>query len=433
MASRRPGGVALLALAALAALLSAAVWAPSAHAIARDSVLARAQAWVDSPVAYSQSRYHAGYRTDCSGYVSACWATKTSYSTRSFPGVTRRVAVSQLRPGDALLKKGYHIRLFYGWIDPAHTTYLAYEAGTGQVAVARVHSIAGDLGYGYVPVRYKGISDSPSSGNALVNSSFDAWYNTWGSGEQLLSWQPLGDASQTQLARDRLAFHSPRNALDLINPDPSAGTDAQISQTASVSPGGVYRLSAWARTAADPACVEVSVTYLDAFGASIAETSTTGDSWGVDDAALRELSAMTTAPAGAVSAIVSVRLAADTSTDAPTVARIDDVSLVQQRLTTTIRPSTTRARLRRTITLSGAVTPGAASAPQVTLYVQRPGGAWRRATGAPVSAGGDSAGWSVRYVFKRGMRRGTYRFRVVVPGANGRLGSASGTVSVRVR
>ena len=44
----------------------------TALAITRATVLARAQAWVDKPVPYSQAKYHLGYRTDCSGYVSMC-------------------------------------------------------------------------------------------------------------------------------------------------------------------------------------------------------------------------------------------------------------------------------------------------------------------------------------------------------------------------
>jgi hypothetical protein len=95
--------------------------APGAQAITRDAVLTRAQAWVDSPVPYSQSKYHLGYRTDCSGYVSMCWSTGTSWATSSFGAVTHRIPTAQLRPGDAMLKKGYHIRLFEGWVDATHT------------------------------------------------------------------------------------------------------------------------------------------------------------------------------------------------------------------------------------------------------------------------------------------------------------------------
>ena len=124
--------IALLPLLALALTL---VGAPSALAITRESVALRAQSWVDRPVRYSQARHHLGYRTDCSGYVSMCWDTGFSWSTRTFSKVTHRIAVADLKPGDAMLKKGYHIRLFEGWTDDTHTAYVAYEAGSGTVAV----------------------------------------------------------------------------------------------------------------------------------------------------------------------------------------------------------------------------------------------------------------------------------------------------------
>ena len=127
------GRTALVAVVALALALSA-LGATSALAITRNTVLYRAQRRVDMPVPYSQAKRYAGYRTDCSGYVSSCWATGTSWNTRTFFRVTHRISVSELRPGDAMLKKGYHIRLFYGWVDDAHTSYVAYESANGQVA-----------------------------------------------------------------------------------------------------------------------------------------------------------------------------------------------------------------------------------------------------------------------------------------------------------
>ncbi len=159
----------------VSALAFVVLGAPAALGISRNSVLARAQNWVDSPVRYSQAKRHLGYRTDCSGYVSMCWKTGTSWSTRSFHTVTHRIPSGQLRPGDALLKKGYHIRLFYGWLDEAHTQYVAYESGNGKVAVCRIHSIRDDMDFGYVPVRFDRISSSPASSNLLQNGSFNSW------------------------------------------------------------------------------------------------------------------------------------------------------------------------------------------------------------------------------------------------------------------
>jgi len=37
------------------------------------NVIANAKTWLNPPVPYSQTAYHNGYRTDCSGYVSMAW------------------------------------------------------------------------------------------------------------------------------------------------------------------------------------------------------------------------------------------------------------------------------------------------------------------------------------------------------------------------
>ncbi len=41
--------------------------------IARSTIVARGQDWVDKHVPYNQGGSHDGYRTDCSGFVSMCW------------------------------------------------------------------------------------------------------------------------------------------------------------------------------------------------------------------------------------------------------------------------------------------------------------------------------------------------------------------------
>lgn len=37
------------------------------------NVITNAKTWLNPPVPYSQTAYHNGYRTDCSGYVSMAW------------------------------------------------------------------------------------------------------------------------------------------------------------------------------------------------------------------------------------------------------------------------------------------------------------------------------------------------------------------------
>ena len=330
----KPARAGVLAILVVAFVL---LTAPSALAITQNGVLARAQNWVDSPVRYSQAKRHLGYRTDCSGYVSMCWKTGTSWSTRSFHTVTHRIPSGQLRPGDALLKKGYHIRLFYGWLDEAHTQYVAYESGNGKVAVCRIHSIRDDMDFGYVPVRFDRISSSPASRNLLQNGSFNSWARSWGiQPEEPVWWQVEGPWGEALVKRGKKTYRTARNSLALINPmgDPAQYTG--LSQSTRIVAGTDYRVSAWAKTGADPAGLELKLVYLDASGASLAETSTTGAVKGIDNTRFRLMSARLTAPAEAVRALVSIRIAGSSTIDASgtvvpgrSTVMLDDISLVR--------------------------------------------------------------------------------------------------------
>ena len=218
-----------VSLTALVIFASVLLGAPSAQAITRDAVLTRAQAWVDSPVPYSQSKYHLGYRTDCSGYVSMCWSTRTSWATSSFGAVTHRITTAQLKPGDAMLKKGYHIRLFEGWVDAAHTSYVAYEANT-VVAVIRIHSFADDLAVGYVPTRYNSIADGAAPNDVLRNRSFDVWAQSWSrAGDQPVWWTVSGPARGTLVAHRTDIRHTGRNSLELRNPSSNPSDVTELS------------------------------------------------------------------------------------------------------------------------------------------------------------------------------------------------------------
>ncbi len=311
--------------------------AAPASAITRNDVLARAQRWVDSPVGYSQSKYHAGYRTDCSGYVSMCWKTGTSWSTRSFRNVAHRIKSSELKPGDAMLKRGYHIRLFYGWLDPEHTYYVAYESGNGKVAVCRIHRLRDDLDFGYVPARFDRIKNSPAPSNLLRNGSFNTWARSWSSAPEKPVWWTANEQwDETRTKHAKKTYRTARNSLKLLNPDADPGGRTELSQETSVVAGTSYRAAAWAMTGYAPEGVELRLSYLDESGRSLAETSTTGASAGVGASSFARLGVAGAAPNGAVLARVSVLLAGASSVDASGVvsagssAYVDDVSLVRE-------------------------------------------------------------------------------------------------------
>lgn len=416
-------------------------WATDAMAITRDAVLVRAQVRRDAPVAYSQSRYYNGYRTDCSGFVSYCWSTGTSWNTRTFHNVTTKIPVTSLRPGDALLKPGYHIRLFYAWLDEAHTQYVAYESASGLVAGTRVHSIAEDLAFGYYPARYKRIGYSPPSRNLLKNPTFNVWARDWsGAAEEPVWWEAVSPTWDPVVARRKDTYRTGRNAISLMNSSEDTATYSELTQSVPIVTGAGYRLTAYAKTAFDPAGVEMYLSYLDSLGTPVAETTTTGDVAALNDAGFRALSLQATAPAGAVRARVAIRLAGRGSTDASgtltpgTLVTLDDISLVRPQVSVSIKSSRYRTYRGRRITLSGAVTPAASVGAIATVYVLKPGTTrWTRVSARAVLPSGSAGRWSGTYTFSRTMPRGVYRFRVIVPAIPGYVGSTSRMIRVSLR
>jgi len=88
----------------------------------RTDALNVAAAWVKAGVLYSWSETtlqwvssgQGPYRSDCSGFVSACWnEPPPGYVTQSFP--CYQIDASDLQPGDALLDPAEHVALFIGW------------------------------------------------------------------------------------------------------------------------------------------------------------------------------------------------------------------------------------------------------------------------------------------------------------------------------
>ena len=412
----------------------------NALAITRDQVLARAQVMQDAPVPYSQAKYHAGYRTDCSGYVSMAWATGTSWTTRSFHIVSHTIPTGELKPGDALLKFNSHIRLFYGWVDTAHTQYVAYETVTGTYAGCRVHSIAEDLGYGYVPTRYDHIVDSPKSGNLLNNGTFNTWAAPSAAAfGQPVWWQATGPWSKLLVAHRKDTYRSTHSSLRLVNSSGDPTIYSELTQSVPVVPGAGYTLTGWAACAYASRLVELKLSYVNASGESVAETTTTGDRFFINRGSFRSMSVALAAPRDAVKALVALRIAGGITTNTAGVAvpgtavTVDDFSLVRSRATVTIKTSATTATNGKAITLSGSVSPTSAVGVPAVLYVMKPGLGWARLTTTRIYASSDLASWKDAFVFTPSMRRGTYRFRTTIPDFNGFQGSTSAVVSVTLR
>lgn len=307
----------ILLLVTVAAIF---VSATAAYGITRDQVLARAQSWVDNPVPYSQGAYYDGYRTDCSGYASMCLQTGFSYATFTFHNVAYPIAAADLKPGDLMLNTELHVRVFYGWVDAAHTQYVAYEQ-TSPNTMSSVRTFANDIANGYEPYRYNKIVDSPEPWNLIKNPTFDVW-----SYSKAVWWTVSTDAAGTVGQRLRGLSHASSSSLLLVNRGVDRNNPSKAAQTVAVSAGKTYALSAWACSAAVPGLVGMRLEFLDTSGATLSSTSTAGDAWNINASAFTQMSRVMQAPAGAVNARVTIQVSRS-ATNATSTAVFDDVSL----------------------------------------------------------------------------------------------------------
>lgn len=157
--------------------------------VTRATVLQRAQAWVSLNVPYSQTRFFpnaAGYRTDCSGFVSMAYQLPTEIAngthsggptTSSLPQYFHQITKAELLPGDILLllppSKGAegHVVIFAGWTSAAKNRYIGLEEVRGKISGKPVaQAIQRSIAYpydrksahsaDYVPMRYNGFGAS---------------------------------------------------------------------------------------------------------------------------------------------------------------------------------------------------------------------------------------------------------------------------------
>lgn len=160
LAGNRPRISALLRLTSTliaSLIISTSLLPTQASAITRTQVIARANSWVKRHVIYSQSSYYAGYRRDCSGFVSMAWRLRTSYTSATIAEVAHRISIAKLLPGDAVRRPG-HVEIFDGWKNRRARTYFALEESTwGVPAIRRVKTI-----FSYsMALRYRHITVPP--------------------------------------------------------------------------------------------------------------------------------------------------------------------------------------------------------------------------------------------------------------------------------
>ena len=139
-------------------ILLFSVFTAPAGAITRNQVLGRAMSWVKHRVPYSQHAYRAGYRRDCSGFVSMAWNLGRSYTSSTISSKGTKVAPGKLKPGDAVLVRGRHVSLFDGWVNKKRGLYVAIEQTTwGDHVRKHARTIPGRA----IGIRRRGIIDRP--------------------------------------------------------------------------------------------------------------------------------------------------------------------------------------------------------------------------------------------------------------------------------
>jgi uncharacterized protein YfaT (DUF1175 family) len=152
----------------------------AATSSARRRAIERGFTWLDANVSYNQGRSRAGYRTDCSGFISMCWELGTSYTTSAFSDgdgeASRLGSFDELLPGDALVRRSGssgHIVLFLGWNDDAQRGACVLEqASTASDMEFRVRSTSSLENSGYRPIRADRFADDTSSSSASDSGDY---------------------------------------------------------------------------------------------------------------------------------------------------------------------------------------------------------------------------------------------------------------------
>ncbi len=105
---------------------------------------------------------------DCSAFVSAAWGLSVHYTTAAIPAIAKPLDNPwNLRPGDALNKPGSHVMLFLRFTPDRKAEVMESSTGGCNGRVCRnVYPLAALLSRGYVPVRFRALSDDQTAVSA---------------------------------------------------------------------------------------------------------------------------------------------------------------------------------------------------------------------------------------------------------------------------
>ncbi|MBC3843155.1 hypothetical protein GXW82_32025 [Streptacidiphilus sp. 4-A2] len=209
--------------------------------ITRNTVMARAQSWVDERVPYNEEGYwtdaNGTYREDCSGFVSMAWNLPYSRTTWTLPEVATQISKSALQPGDILDYVQEHVLLFAGWDNQSAGTFYYYAEdnpsvptqeyigningdsngnisgwSAGNYTAYRYNNIAADVptvaaGTFYHAVR--SASGSMSAFNALGGADNAP---TFAGDQEAITGLPDGSSQVVGIGLDGNIYHEVRNA-----------------------------------------------------------------------------------------------------------------------------------------------------------------------------------------------------------------------------
>jgi hypothetical protein len=113
---------------------------------------------------------------DCSAFVSAAWGLSVHYTTAAIPAIAKVVENPwDLKPGDALNKPGSHVMLFLRFTPDRKAEVMESSTGGCNGRVCRnVYPLASLLERGYVPVRFRALTEDAMTVSASASQETDS-------------------------------------------------------------------------------------------------------------------------------------------------------------------------------------------------------------------------------------------------------------------
>jgi hypothetical protein len=139
---------------------------------ARAAAITRGFTWYDDEIDYSQTAWHQGYRTDCSGFIGMSWQLGSSPTTADFINDGSKWSglgdLEDLQPADAIVRRSNgagHIVMFLGWDDSSHSKACVLEQASSAADMQfRVRTTASLESGGYQPIRAKSLPSGSGGG-----------------------------------------------------------------------------------------------------------------------------------------------------------------------------------------------------------------------------------------------------------------------------